>query len=292
MINVFADKILLAYIKKSPLDKGKTRLVEIFHKAFNLGRIVNYTTSFHARMQLDLDQYVDRQIYYFGSYEKEVLDLIKYFHSISQFDFMLDVGANIGQHSLYSAIFLGIRSVYSFEPAVLTFSKLAHNISLNPFSGTIMPVNCAVSDVETWIVMEEPSSDNVGQDYIREANDTTDEKKVKSICLDDFLEKESPVGDGIIKIDVEGAEAKVLRGCKDSLKTHKIKVAFIELVSNHLARFGDDAMNIVETMEEYGFTPYIVTKQGLIKLNKQDFPENCQAVFVINELTGKLTTIK
>lgn len=288
MINDIAGKMLSAYIKNFPLDKGKSRLIEISHEVFRLGRVVDFTTTFQARMQLDLNQYVDRQIYYFGAYEKEVLDLMKYFNSLNQFDFMLDVGANIGQHSLYSAVSLGIQSVYSFEPAPLTFSKLAHNISLNPFPGIIVPVNCAVSDVETWVVMEEPSSGNVGQDYIREVGEIIHENKTRSIILDEFLGSNSIVGDGIMKIDVEGAEAKVLRGCTDSLKAHKIKVAFIELVSNHLSRFGDDARSIVEKMDAYGYIPYIVTKQGLTKLDKQAIPENCQSVFVVNELAGRL----
>ena len=56
--------------------------------------------------------YVDRCVYAFGGYEKDILkDVIKHLHKDS---IVFDIGANIGQHSIIFSLFS--KEVFSFYP--------------------------------------------------------------------------------------------------------------------------------------------------------------------------------
>ena len=54
-------------------------------------------------------------------------------------DVIYDIGANIGQYSLYPAKLLkGDCKVYAFEPEALNFAKLNYNIKLNDLSKSVL----------------------------------------------------------------------------------------------------------------------------------------------------------
>jgi hypothetical protein len=68
----------------------------------------------------------------------------------------VDIGANIGNHSLYFADFF--RRVYSFEPNPRTYKVLALNAEL---AGNVQCFNLGISDVERKAVLSVDSS-NMG----------------------------------------------------------------------------------------------------------------------------------
>jgi FkbM family methyltransferase len=81
----------------------------------------------------------------FATKEPETLEWIERFFRPG--DTFYDVGANIGQYSLYAArIIAGICTVYAFEPEALNYAQLSKNIYLNGLSSAILPCNVAITD--------------------------------------------------------------------------------------------------------------------------------------------------
>lgn len=62
-------------------------------------------------------------------YEKEVLEYFKEYLPIN--GVIYDIGANIGNHTLYFSNYLGPKKVYSFEPAKELYDVLAFNVQAN-----------------------------------------------------------------------------------------------------------------------------------------------------------------
>ncbi|MBT8090377.1 MAG: FkbM family methyltransferase [Gammaproteobacteria bacterium] len=78
-------------------------------------------------------------------------------------------------------------------------------------------------------------------------------RKVPTICLDDVLAKrtESPI---LLKIDVQGAELRVLRGARESL--HKIDMIIMEVALISSMEDGPDFFDVMEFMKQVNFYLY------------------------------------
>ncbi len=70
--------------------------------------------------------------------------------------------------------------------------------------------------------------------------------------LDDLVD-ELGIGDvGLVKIDVQGAEERVLRGAQDLLARHR-PVLFVELDPKHLKRQGSNASAVLSTLRDHSY---------------------------------------
>lgn len=156
---------------------------------------------------------IARNNYY---YEGGMLDYIK--SSIPK-GLMIDVGANIGNHTIYLAKYCAT-SVIAFEPFPDTFAVLTQNIQQNKFLNvTALPVGLSNESKET--TMSLASENNVGMAKIDEAGSVYARLDV----LDTMLEAKEPIT--LIKIDCEGHEEKALQGMLKTIEQHK-PALFIE----------------------------------------------------------------
>jgi FkbM family methyltransferase len=124
----------------------------------------------------------------------------------------IEVGANIGTHTVSMASKLaGMgRRLLAVEPQPVVFQNMCANIALNGLFNVIAE-NAACSDTLGELTFQAP-------DYFRENNsggvsmreDGSGNRRVRSLPLDDLVPPEFDVG--LIKIDVEGFEQKVLEG--------------------------------------------------------------------------------
>ena len=80
---------------------------------------------------LNLKEGIDLAIYVLGGFELRTLR--RYAQLIKEGDVVLDIGANIGAHTLPLAQLVGnTGKVFSFEPTAYAFAKQQTNIALNP----------------------------------------------------------------------------------------------------------------------------------------------------------------
>jgi FkbM family methyltransferase len=155
-----------------------------------------------ARLALDLGT---EKAYWLGIHEPETQAFL--LENLRAGDVVYDVGAHIGYFSVCAAR-LGAR-VYAFEPSHASAARIRRQAELNELP--IVVVEAGVWDSSSGVHL-------VARDSEREAR-TAAGGPLASVCLDDFaLDHEPP---SLVKIDVEGAEAHVLRGAADLLRTNR-----------------------------------------------------------------------
>ncbi len=132
---------------------------------------------------------------------------------------VIDVGANIGNHTVFFGKLLG-RPVIALEPYEQAFRVLEKNVELNGLSDTVTLLQKAAGRKPSRGEITPPPEHNWGQARVR----ATGTGPVEVIRLDD-LSIRGPVA--LIKIDVEGMEADVLKGAWRLLK-RKRPVLYVE----------------------------------------------------------------
>lgn len=124
-------------------------------------------------------------------------------------DLVLDVGANIGNHTLYLASVVGCK-VHAFEPNRHLCDALAQSIELNGQDHRVTVHQVGVSASKGVARFSHLDAANLGAQSLEQVQDA-DENTIQLVSLDQ-LEWSSPVR--MIKIDVEGMESEVLRGAQ------------------------------------------------------------------------------
>jgi FkbM family methyltransferase len=174
---------------------------------------------------------------------------------------ILDVGANIGIHSLFLARACHRAQIFAFEPAPATFLQLRAHIQNNGFSERITPVNIALSDANgtaTFFVTSDNAYNGLKDTNRKELRQTLE---VPTRTLDDWVETNTPPPIGLIKIDVEGLEHQVIAGAHRTLARHFPLIA-IEIFGGTDSNTDPDAT--IRAIIDQGYEAYIVDG-GLLK---------------------------
>jgi len=180
-------------------------------------------------------------------------------------DTMIDIGANLGLHSLYTAHIVGPGGhIYAFEPIPSNIRLMKRNIQLNKFDERITVVEAALSNSdEPFIEMSIPADGIAVAAAINKNSQTgLGVVKVKNIHLDDYV-KEKKLRPRLIKIDVEGAEHEVLKGAEKTL-TELRPVLLIEVHTFALPNFGSSPELLDKYLTSLGYQQYkIAQTQGI-----------------------------
>ena len=152
---------------------------------------------------------------------------------VSEGDWVIDVGANIGHYTLKLSSIVGATGrVLAFEPVAATFELLASNVA-RAKAGNVTLLNAASSDRTDVVGMEIPTFDS-GLDNYYMAN-ISDKGDVFCITLAvDSLNLQNKVS--FVKIDAEGHEMSVLAGMRGLLVRDK-PVLVIELSSDDIREY-------------------------------------------------------
>ncbi|HXR03453.1 MAG TPA: FkbM family methyltransferase [Verrucomicrobiae bacterium] len=139
-----------------------------------------------------------------------------------------DIGSNWGWFSLLLASKDGFRGViHAFEPFPSSYQDLCQVVEQAGLTGRVKPHDLAVSDQEGSAQMHLTDHFQSGTAQMEEARTTTGQIKTAAL---DALGLEPP---SLIKVDVEGAEAKVFKGGRKLLSEHKPMIVFENSKSVH-----------------------------------------------------------
>ena len=141
-----------------------------------------------------------------------------------------DIGANVGVYSLSLAIESAERTIVAFEPSPTVFDQLSKNVALNELEEQITLFQVGLGDTSgsqpfytsSYTELSSFRSESATRWEARIA--TTE--PVEIVRLDEFVDSHIPPD--VLKIDVEGTEAAVLRGAAETLTQHR-PVVFVEL---------------------------------------------------------------
>lgn len=161
-------------------------------------------------------------------YEPEELALLeKHFRG----GLVVDVGANVGNHSLALALMPGTSGVIAFEPNPQAFAILRFNVAINEMEGMIQTQRLALSEQVGEATLRQPHS-NLGGSSLEAAMPSragvVAEHRCQLVRGSDWLP--DPVA--LIKIDVEGHELSCLRGLLPVLERDH-PLLFVEVGDAH-----------------------------------------------------------
>lgn len=241
---------------------------EIIYKRRKVEKEVSSKTFFDTKMNLLLPSSTD--IYLTGgkSHDSEIRLAKFLINNLNNSDTFLDVGAHYGYFTLLGSKLIGNKgSVYSFEASPTTYKVLSKN-SKNETN--INCFNLAVSDeVSSLKFYEFPNLyseyNTLEIDQFRNENWFSEympkEISIQSIILDDFLSEEK-VYPKIIKIDVEGAENKVINGLKNYL-SHNSPLIVMEYLSKE--RGNKEHQEAENRLNSLGYSSFVIDKLGNLK---------------------------
>lgn len=147
---------------------------------------------------------------------------------------LFDVGANVGLYTVTAKNVPNIEKIYSFEPEENAYQHLVCNIALNEMDLIAEPINQAASDgirnVRFGIQGPAAGINGIIDTSFHDAvkfNTTVDVLAVPIDEIAAFSNKKIAV-----KIDVEGHEMEVLRGCARNL-CDNICIVQVEIYKNY-----------------------------------------------------------
>jgi FkbM family methyltransferase len=192
-----------------------------------------------------------------GVYESEE---IAFFERIIEPDMVfVDVGANVG---LYTA--LGLKrmrapgKIVCFEPDPASASFLKRTIAANQVHGQSPEISfhpIALSDSQGELTLHR-NPENKGDNRIYSDPLCTEAFRVESDTLDHVMEKEAVGEINLIKIDVQGAEAKVVAGARGVLLKSADCVMLTEFWPYGLARSGSSPGGYLAALRDLGLAIY------------------------------------
>ncbi len=164
---------------------------------------------------------------------------------------VLDVGANIGNHTLYFINELGANKVIAFEPVPDTYKILKRNVEINNIEDKVKLYQCGVGSKKTKGNIWFYDYTNSGGSHLSENGGDID-----IVCIDDLQIKNI----SFIKIDVEEMELNVLKGAKKTLEDSRPYVLceswenHFEAIRQFMDRMGYTYIQISKI--DYLFIPY------------------------------------
>lgn len=189
------------------------------------------------------DAYIGASLRKYGEFSAEETALFRLI--VQPGRTVLDIGANIGVHTLNLSRFVGAEGiVHSFEPQRLTFQALCANVALNSCSN-VFTHQAAVGAVDGTLrvpLLDPNAPHNYGGLSLL---DSGLGEPVTLLTIDsmDLLDCQ------FIKIDIEGMETEALRGAAATIQRFR---PFLYVENDRLARSAE----LIGLIQQYGYRLY------------------------------------
>jgi FkbM family methyltransferase len=202
---------------------------------------------------------------------------------------VVDVGAFIGGYTnLFSELVGSKGKVYAFEPVPYLFNILRFHCSLFNLKNVITE-NKAVADNEGYLKLI-LSEGNVQDNRLAYAENVNKYVLINTTSLDKYFEKQSVLPD-IVKIDVQGADYKVIKGMINLIKKKNL-IIFCEFWPEGIRRCGDDPLEFLKFISNLGFKIFEIDNKNNrinyinnLKLLLEKYNNNfCDIILVKNDL--------
>jgi FkbM family methyltransferase len=169
-----------------------------------------------------------------------------------------DIGSNIGLYSLYAAKVLKNKgNVVAFEPEKRAFARINENFTNNGLTNfKAHPFALADENGEFELSVAESFGDGNHSIMSKSTQGSgTSSYKVPVFRGDEAREKNNIPVPSFVKIDVEGAEIKVLNGLDKTLRLPECTTVLVEVHSTILTSIGEPqgAKKIENYLKERGF---------------------------------------
>jgi FkbM family methyltransferase len=196
---------------------------------------------FGVTLALNPYEYIDAEVLTSGYFDETVLAaLLKYLVPDSIY---WDLGANIGLHSFTIKKLLPTVECHCFEPFYSNFQKLTTTQLLNP-SLSIQKYNFGLSDT-TSVKEIYTTPGNHGRSGFHQLTRTHATQVHVLATSGDELISQGLAIPNVIKIDTEGHELSILKGCQSILHSDNLKAIAFEAIA--------DAEEIISFLKKFCF---------------------------------------
>ncbi|WP_117594481.1 FkbM family methyltransferase [Haloprofundus halophilus] len=164
------------------------------------------------------------------SFTGEIPVMKQFVKEITAGDTVWDVGANMGSYTCLAGRAQDDVSVVAFEPAPKNRVRLRNNIELNNITATIRQEALDETIGQMGLFSE---NDSDGQYSLTESQEGL---QVPTTDADNLVNRGIVPQPDHVKIDVEGAELRVLRGMETTLK--EVKCLYLEVHPSKVSEYG------------------------------------------------------
>lgn len=171
---------------------------------------VDGTTDDGIRMRCRLPDAIQMYVYLFGTWEPDLAAFLR--RRLRPGDTFVDVGANIGCVSALASRLVGPRgTVVAIEPSPAVIAALQETLTSNDLTNVRL-VAAAVSDRDHELPLFAGPCYNIGATATVGHSGLREQGRVRAAPLGSLVTREELATARLIKIDVEGAEDRVLAG--------------------------------------------------------------------------------
>jgi FkbM family methyltransferase len=207
---------------------------------------------------------------------------------------VVDVGANIGVHSLFFSSLHPIVpiKVYAFEPFAPNVNLLRCSALLNDFQDVLTIENLAVGTTNGTVCMDAPENDNKGHVVVQfsrsECNDA-----VSMVTLDSYWKNVIQQRVDILKIDCEGMEPLILGGAKSMFRDRPVPHIFLEFVPIWIASgvYENNAKAFLKGLLAHGYKIEVLKHNLSLARGSTKFDEFYDKLEVILNETGHIVDL-
>ena len=183
----------------------------------------HFTTDFFGlRLEGNMSNLVDKNIFYYGAYEKPHLFILRdLMRSVSGgAGTFIDIGANTGQNSLFMSRYS--KAVHAFEPWEPVLKKFSRMVEINGIKNIIIHPY-GLGDENSKKPFFKPPDNNLGTgSFVEGFNPDNSDAGAREIDKgDDAFAKERITSVSVIKMDIEGYEKLALLGLRQTLIKHR-----------------------------------------------------------------------
>lgn len=238
--------LLRAIGRQRLINRGK---VGLLHRLTRRGKPLSrrFTADFFGlRYSGDIANWIDWNVYFLGAYEPEFLALLDDVTDIIRRErgsvHYVDVGANIGHHALFMSRLAD--QVTAFEPFPRVAAEIDRKAAENSLT-SLRLFKVGLGDEDADLPMELPDSGNLGTAsfVLGQPGSAGRERSMLGTLPvrrgDDLFEREGLPRIDILKVDVQGFEAKVFAGLRNRILTDR-PVILTELSGDDLSGFGSE----------------------------------------------------
>ena len=199
-----------------------------------------------------------RRLYWRGLQDAERYSLSAFARLAPRAAVVVDVGAYGGLYTLVACTVNRALRAHAFEPAPVTYGRLARNLELNDLDGRAASYQTAVADTadtREFVVPSHvmPPSARLARAKYRKPPEGH-HLDVETVTLDEAV----PEPLDLVKVDVEGAEHLVVEGMAGHLAASRPAIIIESLE-------GGDNNKVADTLSEYGYRFLLPCADGLVE---------------------------
>jgi FkbM family methyltransferase len=201
------------------------------------------------RIRIDLrDRIIAKRLYLGIAWERDLQQLLAAMSLRG--GVCLDIGANIGVHSLLMSELVGPAGrVYAFEPEGRNFALLEANLKLNRVTNVTAAATALGDSVGMCRLAVSPN--NFGDHRVASST----EGRGGDVPITTVDAAMATVPDGavrFVKVDVQGYEHHILRGMRATLERNPDLILALEVFPQALRAAGSSAQEVMERLRDIG----------------------------------------